>query len=86
MHMRHLKAFTVGIVVALATASVAAAQAPYLGNGGEVQGEVGGQVSASGSLPFTGFDLGALLVGGVLLLALGFVLRRHGRERTKALS
>ena len=38
-----------------------------------------GPISAStstGSLPFTGLDLGALAAGGVILLAAGVVLRR----------
>ena len=84
--MRHLKTVLAVGIGSLVWASTAAAQQPYLGNAGEVQGGVGGQVSGGGSLPFTGFDLGALFVGGLLLLILGFALRRHGRQRSKALS
>jgi hypothetical protein len=86
--MRQIKAVLAVGVTSLIWASVAAAQQPYLGSGGGVQGEVGGGgdvAGTSGALPFTGFDLGALLVGGVLLLILGFVLRRNTRPRSKAL-
>jgi hypothetical protein len=34
------------------------------------------QTTAAGSLPFTGLDLGALAMGGVLLLGAGAALRR----------
>jgi hypothetical protein len=80
--MRHLIAVLVVGVLNLVWASVALAQGPYTGNGGDVQSDVGGDVAAGGSLPFTGFDLGALAVGGVLLLVLGFVLRRQTRQRS----
>jgi hypothetical protein len=85
--MRHLIAVLVVGVLNLVWAAVAFAQGPYLGNGGDVQSDVGGDVAASGgSLPFTGFDVGALAVGGVLLLVLGFVLRRHTRQRSNVTS
>jgi hypothetical protein len=85
--MRQLIAVLVVGVTNLVWASVAFAQGPYVGNGGGVQSDVGGDVAGTGgSLPFTGFDLGALLVGGVLLLVLGFVLRRHTRQRPNVTS
>jgi hypothetical protein len=85
--MRQLIAVLVVGVLNLIWASVALAQTPYTGNGGDVQSDVGGDVAgAGGSLPFTGFDLGALAVGGVLLLVLGFVLRRQTRQRPNVTS
>lgn len=80
--MRLLKAVFVVGLASLVFVSVAVAQRTYLGNAGEVQNEVGGQQAGTvaGSLPFTGFDLGALFIGGLLLLILGFGLRRHARH------
>jgi hypothetical protein len=37
------------------------------------------QVSDSGSLPFTGLDLGLLAVGGIVLVGVGVGLRRFAR-------
>lgn len=37
-------------------------------------------IATSGSLPFTGLDVGLLAAGSVLLIALGFGLRRFGRR------
>jgi hypothetical protein len=79
-----------GVLVYLATASVAFAQDPtqsgYGGTGGNIQGGVeGGGTgggSGSGSLPFTGLDLLLLVGAGVLLVAAGLTLRRVGRART----
>lgn len=86
--MRHLKAVLAIGGASLIWASSALAQQPYLGNAGGVQGEVsGGEVGGGGgALPFTGFDIGALVVGGALLVILGFVLRRHARQRPKTQS
>jgi hypothetical protein len=39
------------------------------------------QVADSGSLPFTGLDLGVVLAAGLLLLGSGFVLRRTTRQQ-----
>ena len=36
--------------------------------------------SAGSTLPFTGFDLGVVVIGGAGLLMLGAVLRRTGRK------
>jgi len=79
--MRHFKVFFLVGGAGLIWASSAWAQSPYLGNAGGVQGEVGGGTAAGGgsALPFTGFDIGALVVGGLLLVTLGFVLRRATR-------
>nr|MBA2347887.1 hypothetical protein [Solirubrobacterales bacterium] len=37
-------------------------------------------IATSGRLPFTGLDVGLLAAGSMLLLALGFGLRRFGRS------
>jgi hypothetical protein len=37
-------------------------------------------VQASGTLPFTGFDLALMVGGGILLLLTGWTLRRAGRD------
>jgi hypothetical protein len=44
---------------------------------GGIQSDVEG--GAGGALPFTGLDLGLLIGGGLLLLAIGFGLRRLAR-------
>jgi hypothetical protein len=58
------------------------------GSGGNSGGNAGGQVAAAqttpvqattdtgGSLPFTGADLGVLAAAGMILLSLGYGLRR----------
>jgi hypothetical protein len=55
-----------------------------LGEGGGVQGSIGGGggVSAGGTLPFTGLDVLVLFVGGLALLAVGLGLRHVSRART----
>jgi hypothetical protein len=50
----------------------------YGGQAGGVEQEV---ESVGGALPFTGLDLGLLIGGGLLLLAVGAGLRRLGREK-----
>lgn len=55
----------------------------YGGSGGQVQSQVEGGnpgTSTSGSLPFTGLDLGLLIAGGALLLVVGGVIRRITRS------
>ncbi|MDX6656751.1 MAG: hypothetical protein QOH62_1544 [Solirubrobacteraceae bacterium] len=37
------------------------------------------QPASSGSLPFTGFDVGLLIAGGVVLLGVGVAMRRMAR-------
>jgi hypothetical protein len=49
---------------------------------GAQQGIQGGNNSANGGLPFTGFDLALLTVGGALLLSVGFGLRRVARAKS----
>jgi opacity protein-like surface antigen len=49
---------------------------------GAQQGLQGGNNSGNGGLPFTGFDLALLTVGGALLLSVGFGLRRVARAKS----
>lgn len=60
----------------------------YGGNGNGVLGAVGGgngsppaqvQSAGSGSLPFTGLDIGLLALGGCALVGVGVGLRRFAR-------
>jgi len=71
-----LAALATGILV---WTPVALAQQPTsgLGEGGGVQGAVGG--GGDGALPFTGLDLVFLIVGALALLVVGLGLRRLGR-------
>ena len=55
------------------------AQASPSGSGGGPSGE-----ASSGSLPFTGLDLGFMLAAGVTLLAAGLALRRMARGQHSA--
>jgi hypothetical protein len=74
----------VPIALVVAPAAFAAGSAPTHGYGGGagVQNEVGGVQAAGGALPFTGLDLALLVIGGVLLLVVGMVLRRAVRRTT----
>jgi hypothetical protein len=49
----------------------------YGGGAGGIQSEV--ESGGGGSLPFTGLDLGLLIGGGLVLLAVGLGLRRFAR-------
>jgi hypothetical protein len=77
------------IIVFLATATVALAQAPtgptYAGVGPAIDEEVAegvaGEVVTTGTLPFTGFDIALALGVGVLLVTIGVLTRRLGRTR-----
>jgi hypothetical protein len=81
--MRRLAAFAAIIVGVLAGTPVALAQQPSsgLGEAGGVQGAVGGG-AANGTLPFTGLDVVFLLLGGLVLLAVGFGLRAVSRAKS----
>jgi hypothetical protein len=69
------------LAVVAVSAPVALAQQSsvdgYGGGAGGIQSEVEG--GGGGSLPFTGLDLGLLIGGGLVLLAVGFGLRRLAR-------
>jgi hypothetical protein len=83
--------FTVAVlaagVLALAFASAAVAEnssvETYAGGGGNIQTQVGSgdpsdpsATGGSGSLPFTGLDVGLALGGGLVLLAGGVLIAR----------
>lgn len=51
------------------------------GGAAQVQDEVSKPSSGSGTLPFTGADLGLLVIGGGLFAAAGLAMRRAGRNR-----
>jgi hypothetical protein len=92
--MKRLALITAVVAVALAFTAPAYGQTAvgdaYGGSGGGILGAVsggGGGGSApskvvtaeSGSLPFTGLDLGLLALGGVALVGVGVGLRRFAR-------
>ena len=71
-----------GAVVSLVLAGTAVAQTPsgraYGGAAGELEQQVGSSgVAGTGStLPFTGLDLGIALAVGLVLVAIGVLMRR----------
>ena len=69
-----------------------AAQQGYSQPAGSVQQQLGGSqqhhpvskpvvTHSSGGLPFTGLDLGLVVAAGVVLLAMGFAIRRLSRPQ-----
>ncbi|MDX6636527.1 MAG: hypothetical protein QOJ01_38 [Solirubrobacterales bacterium] len=93
-HLRLIPGFVIAMValaaVALAAPIAAFAASPTVqqynsidpggGGGGTVHASAGSGSSA-GSLPFTGFDVAALVVAAAVLLIAGLVLnRRSGRS------
>jgi hypothetical protein len=81
-HMRRLGACAAVILGVLTAAPLALAQQPTsgAGEGGGVQGAVGG--GSSGALPFTGLDILFVVLAGLALLAVGFGLRVASRGRS----
>jgi hypothetical protein len=73
---------TLGLALAsfLIVASTVFAQGSSVSGYGGQAGSVEEQVETGGGLPFTGLDLGLLIGGGLLLLAVGAGLRRLGRD------
>ena len=67
-----------GLMVA-APAALAQDSGSVVDGYGGCQGGIQSDVDGGGSLPFTGLDLGLLIGGGLLLLAVGFGLRRLAR-------
>jgi hypothetical protein len=71
-----------------AIAAGGSAGAGYGGGAGNVQQQVNqsqgqgalGTSGSSGSLPFTGLDLGLLVAGGAVLLVVGATIRRAARR------
>jgi hypothetical protein len=82
--MRRLGASAAVILTVLAVAPMALAQQPSsgLGEGGGVQGAVGGGGGGAGTLPFTGLNVLFIVLAGIALLALGFGLRAASRARS----
>jgi hypothetical protein len=81
---RHLNALSFAALTVLVLAAAAAAQSPavgvYGGQGGNIQGQVGGV--ASGALPFTGTSLVFVVAAGLALLFTGFLLVRGRRAES----
>lgn len=73
------------VALALAPPATAGNGTSEAGYGGESAVQValvkGAQASSAGSLPVTGVDLGLAVAGGVVLLLVGFGMRRLGRQR-----
>lgn len=80
--MKRLGASAAVFLGMLTLAPLALAQQPSsgAGEGGGVQGAVGG--GSGGALPFTGLDIVFIVLAGVALLALGFGLRAASRARS----
>ncbi len=87
--MRLIGLIVVVLVVTLAPAAAAQSDDPAVSAYGGVAGEIQGTLDAPrateetqtvGSLPFTGLDLALAGGAGVLLLGLGFGLRRASRN------
>jgi hypothetical protein len=81
--MRKLSVLVAALVLIPATAALAAGGATSAGYGGAagVQGLVS-KSGGSGTLPFTGFSLVAVVVVGSLLVIAGLLMRR-GRRVTQ---
>ena len=85
--MRRVLVLVAGMAAALALPAVAFAEnmssAP--GDGTTAQDAVlSGEVSSSGSLPFTGLNLALIVVAGLALVATGLLLRRRSQDSHKA--
>jgi hypothetical protein len=52
----------------------------YGGRGATVQGQIESQTT-TGALPFTGMDVSLLIAVGLLVVGVGFMIRRLGRDR-----
>lgn len=69
------------VFAAFALAGVATSVSAYGGEGGRAQASVSGAVNAS-NLPFTGVNLGLIVLAGLVLVAAGLLLRRRARSTT----
>jgi len=81
--MRRLGASAAVVFGGLALVPLALAQQPTsgAGEGGGVQGAVGGG-GTNGALPFTGLDVLFIVLAGLALLVLGLGLRAASRARS----
>ena len=71
------------VVPAAGAASGSGATTTQYGGQSAVQGALGETASApstSGTLPFTGIDLGVIVLAGVVLVVMGVSLRRFARR------
>jgi hypothetical protein len=66
------------LALMLAPSAAAAGNSTLHGYGGSA-GSVQGTVQKSGTLPFTGLSLVAVVVAGLVLVAIGVLIRRVGR-------
>jgi hypothetical protein len=66
------------VAMALAPAAMAAGSSGsvYGGEGGEQVAGVAGAASDSGTLPFTGLEVGLLALAGILLVVVGVAMAR----------
>jgi hypothetical protein len=62
-------------------AGVGTSVSAYGGEAGRAQASVAGAVNGS-SLPFTGVNLGLIVLAGLVLVAAGLLLRRRARSTT----
>jgi hypothetical protein len=76
-------------VVGVAFAGSSTLLSGYAGVGGQTQHMVGGSqqvlgaaATRSGTLPFTGLDLALVALGAVVLMAMGWSLRRAARKQS----
>ncbi len=69
------------VVAAVAAPTASAADGSSLRGYGGPGAVVQGQVASPGTLPFTGVDVAVFVVAGLLVLAVGFGMRRLGRDR-----
>lgn len=85
MKLRYMVVAVATALVAAPAALAASVQSGYEGGAG-VQNQVGQSAGAAGvlggSLPFTGLDLALLVLGGLMLLVIGMVLRRAAVKRS----
>lgn len=80
---RYAKYSALGACTALLVVPVALAGGPavsvYGGAGGNVQDTITATPRGGGNLPFTGANIALFVLAGVILVALGLLLRRGGR-------
>lgn len=71
------------IVLLVAPAALSQNDTSRAAYGGEsaVQGALSQSDPASQTLPFSGFDVGLLMLGGSILVLVGLGMRRLGRQR-----
>jgi hypothetical protein len=74
---------SLGTLIVSAVASAQEVPDPYQGAGGEPQRDAaGGGTDTLGGLPFTGLDLALIVGAGLLLVIVGFSVRRLAARRT----